>query len=142
LLLYDVEIGDFGISDITTVAAEKTNGRFQVTSDKRIYDTRDKIYVGGFYSRGTRSIHLSLQYTYASEVYFKSVAGHELIHAKQHYFYPFMSKNQREKGAYEYSYTTFMKAGYWGSAMSTMWTAQKLGFWGSSPNSFFLQVPY
>lgn len=130
LLIYDVEIGDFNISDITTVTTEMNNDRYRVTTDKRIYDTKDHKYVGGYYSLRYRSIHISQRATYSDETIFKSIAGHELIHSMQQYYYRGMSVPEMEREAYYYSFKTLINGGMLGSALTVQYIAQKHGYWG------------
>ncbi|NEN25325.1 hypothetical protein G3O08_17650, partial [Cryomorpha ignava] len=138
---YRITEGDFGIKNITT----KTGRGYGLDQSGTYVDLKSGNSVGGYvrrFSTGTSNLHVSPKYTTAANVSFRSVAGHELIHAYHHYTIPSFSRIFSERVAYKYTYDTFMGAGQFNNAMKVYNTANTHGFWGAYPPHYQIPTPF
>ena len=69
--------------------------------------------------KGTSSIHISPNYTNADLVYFRAVAGHELIHSYHYFCIPTVLNNYSESIAYNYTFNTYYENGKILEALAT-----------------------
>ncbi len=127
--VFDIEIGDYGIIDITTKSSEN----YDINS-KGMYINRKKgTYAGGYckYIRHkTSEVHISPYYANAKNIIdFKAVAGHEIIHAIHNYTFGKGIEKYTEAVAYRYTYALYLFNGQYSTATSIMNTANKIGFW-------------
>ncbi|MBU2554266.1 MAG: hypothetical protein KKF98_07370 [Bacteroidetes bacterium] len=132
---FNVEEGDFNIKKITT----KSSQGYDLASSGIYINKKSGASVGGYlrrFSNGSSKLHVSPYYTAADDVAFRSVAGHELIHAYHHYSIPNFISVFSERVAYKYTYDTYMEVGQWPSAVRVNWTASSLGYWGTYPSQY------
>jgi RHS repeat-associated protein len=134
---YGVKEGDYNIKEITT---RTTKGAYGMTTDGKYYKLSTNKIVGGYtmsYSNSPyTSLHVSPHYTNGDIVFFKAVAGHELIHAYHNYVIPNYDIKVSEKVAYKYSVDVLVNNGRFSSAMSLLNTAHGLSYWGTYPSQY------
>ena len=127
--VFDIEIGDYGIIDITT----KSSGNYDINSKGMYINIKKGTYAGGYckYIRHkTSEVHISPYYTNAKNIIdFKAVAGHEIIHAIHNYTFGKGIEKYTEAVAYRYTYALYLFNGQYSTATSIMNTANKIGFW-------------
>ena len=133
---FGVEEGDYGIDKITT----EGNKNHTIT-DKGVYKYGKRLS-GGFTSYNARTnsieIHISPYYANADITAFRSVAGHELIHAYHHYSLgsSFVGMYS-EQVAYKYSINTYFNGGQGHNAMKVLNKAFELLYIGNSPPTYY-----
>jgi RHS repeat-associated protein len=128
---YGVRKGDYGITNITMTPDARdpytlnSNGMYTKSNGMMA-----RAYVKGNMN-GYSSVHISPKYALTSDItLFKSVAGHELIHAYHHYaFDPAYNNLWSEHVAYSYSANTHMTSanGLW-EGLRVMNQAISLGY--------------
>jgi len=113
---YNIEIGDYNITDITTKAPRElglTEDGIFITKNGDLKAGRT-VFTGEF----TSSIHIAPRFAREEIYLFKSIAGHELIHAS--HLFVFGKSNIKEvfteTVAYEYSMNMLIKGGYYQKA--------------------------
>ena len=138
---YKVKKGDFNIRKITT----KAGRGYGLDASGKYVNLKNGSSVGGYvqrFSTGTSNLHVSPYFTLANDIAFRSVAGHELIHAYHHYTIPNFNSIFSERVAYRYTYDTYMRVGLFKEALGVYRTAMPIGFWGSYPAQYKVPTPF
>ncbi|MBO7444907.1 MAG: hypothetical protein J6T86_00650 [Bacteroidales bacterium] len=139
--VFGVQRCDFNIDVITT----RTEGYGLTTSG--YYINKKGILVGGYvrsFSSGSSDMHISPYFTSASDIEFKAVVGHELIHS--YHYYILGDSFQRiwsEMVAYRYTYNTYIRGNDYVRAFTTLQIAMKNHYWSTLyPSNYNIPTPY
>jgi RHS repeat-associated protein len=130
--------GDFDISKLTTGTSRKIG----YTPSGSFINTKTGELYAGYFNRATKAIHISLKTLFSKEIIFKSIAGHELIHAYHHSIIPNMLSLYTERVAYQYTYNVLMMGGEYNKAASKFWYMSIKGYFGEYPASYNLPTYY
>ncbi len=89
-------------------------------------------------------MHISPYFTSASDIEFKAVVGHELIHS--YHYYILGDSFQRiwsEMVAYRYTYNTYIRGNDYVRAFTTLQIAMKNHYWSTLyPSNYNIPTPY